>query len=183
MPNRRFQNQDEHESAFIYVDLLPDVRRPRQFNVNVILIVLIAVFLTWLLIYWPLSGRQNQLDAALDANNDLTTQREFLDQQINTYRIDRDRIDLLENIELAIDHQINVLEYHDALYNAVTSVESEGRIEIINYNVSTNVITMRVHLQRSLSYDNVNIAFLDLPFVEGSSYTLSNREFTLEVAE
>ena len=183
MPNRRFQSKDPDQNEFIYVDLLPDVRRPRQFNVNIILIVLIAVFLTWLLIYWPLSGRQSQLDEALDRNNDLRIQEEVLEQQITTYRIDRSRIELFDNIEEALAHQIMMTQYHDELKAAVTSVESGGTIDVINFNVSTNTITLRVSLQRQLSFDNVNIAFLDLPFVESSSYTISNGEFTLGVSD
>lgn len=183
MPNRRFQSKDAEQSDFIYVDLLPDMRRPRQFNVNIILIVLVAVFFTWLLVYWPLSGRQNQLDEALNLNNDLTAQRDYIESQIDAYRIDRDRIDLLGSIETALDNQLNMTQYHSDLVAAIQSVESDARIRSINYNASNNTITLRVNLQRSLSYENVNIAFLDLEFVANSSYTQSNQEFILEVSD
>ncbi len=180
MANRRFTGKESEQSDFIYVDLLPHMRRPRQFNVNIILIVLIAVAATWLLIYWPLSGRQEMLDDALNRNNDLQIQRDLIDEQIAVYRIDEDRITLMENIDTALEHQLEVMEYRDDLLAAIHRVESGASIKSLNVDISANTITLRVELTRNLSYENVNIEFLELPFVKNSTYDDSGL-YTLEV--
>lgn len=180
MPNRRYEGKDSEQSEFVYVDLLPNIRRPRQFNVNIILIVLFAVFFTWLLIYWPLNNRQSEYDEALETLNDLETQKTFIDEQIETYRIDRTRINILDSIEDAQTHQIHVMHHIDDIEIEINRLDENATIEAIRFDLSENKIFLRIPLQRSVDYAGLNRRFNDLPFVNESD-TLSNDEFVLEV--
>jgi len=181
MPNRRYEGKDSEQSEFVYVDLLPNIRRPRQFNVNIILIVLVTVFFTWLLIYWPLNSRQEEYDAALERLNDLRTQESFIEEQIETYRIDRNRINLSDSIEAARDHQVHVMHHISDLEVEIDRIDSNASIEVIRFDLSDNLIILRVPLQRTVDYSGLNRRFIDLPFVIDSSYSISSSEFTLEV--
>ena len=181
MPNRRYEGKDSEQSEFVYVDLLPNIRRPRQFNVNIILIVLFAVFFTWLLIYWPLNNRQAEYDKALETLNDLETQQTFIDEQIETYRIDRSRINLLNSIEDARHHQIYVMHHIGDIETEIAYVDPTASIEVIQFDLSDNEILLRIPLQRTVDYGGLNRRFNDLPFVVRATYTQNNDAFILEV--
>lgn len=169
MASRRFQNKDNAEEAFIFVDLLPDVKRPRQFNVNVILVVLLAVFLSWLLIYWPLSGRQEQLDAALEENNDLIHQRGQVNEEIEGYRIEPDLVDFRENIDAVESLQKDYSAPLNDFEAAIGFIESSGSVIRIEYNAITDQYTLLVLMSQQLSFSNVRIELLEIDFVESAA--------------
>ena len=56
---------------FIYVDLLPDVKRSRQFNVNVIIALLYAVVVGFIFIYLPYSDAVFHYEELSGINYDL----------------------------------------------------------------------------------------------------------------
>ena len=49
-------------SDFVYVDLLPEVKRSRQFNMNVIGALFLGVFLSYVLIYMPFRAATEQYE-------------------------------------------------------------------------------------------------------------------------
>ncbi len=181
MPNRRYEGKDSEQSEFVYVDLLPNIRRPRQFNVNIILIVLVTVFFTWLLIYWPLNSRQAEYDAALERLNDLETQQTFINEQIETYNIDRNRVALLDSIESSRDHQIFVMHHISDLETEIGRIDDEASIDTIQFHLGNNEILLRVTLQRAVDYTGLELRFNDLSFVNNATYTPGNDTFVLEV--
>ncbi len=170
MPNRKFQGREESGDDFIYVDLLPDVKRPRQFNVNIILVVLVAVFLSWLLIYWPLSGRQEELDAALEQNNDLTHQREQVNDEIEGYRIDPDLVNFMEDIEGVEALKKDYYPPLEDFSNAIEFIESSGEIYRVQYNAVNDTYTLTVLMAQQLSFNNVRIEMLEIDYVESAEF-------------
>ena len=58
-------------SDFVYVDLLPEVKRSRQFNMNVIGALFLGVFLSYVLIYMPFRAATEQYETLNALNNDL----------------------------------------------------------------------------------------------------------------
>lgn len=170
MANRHYTG-DEDQNAFIEVDLLPQMRRPRQFNVNVLLIVLVAVFASWLLIYLPLNGRQDELDEALERNNDLTNEEVFINETIDSYGIEAERIDFQDNLETARGLQTNYADQLAGIDNAIHVIEPDGRFTDVSYNAVGNRFDVDVALTRQISFQNVNIEILELDFVQDSSYT------------
>ena len=170
MANRHYTG-GEDQNAFIEVDLLPQMRRPRQFNVNVLLVVLLAVFASWLLIYLPLTGRQDALDDALETNNDLSNQRMFINETIDSYGIEAERIEFQNQLVLAESLQSGYAEQLDGIGNAIEIIEPNGRFLSISYNAVEMQFDVAVALTRDISFRNVNIEILELDFVNESTYT------------
>ena len=170
MANRHYRGDDE-QSAFIEVDLLPHMRRPRAFNVNILLIVLAAVFFSWVLIYIPLNGRQNALDDTLERNNDLTNQQAVITDIIDRYGIERERIEFQDQLALARPLQSEYADNLASISQAITIVETDGRILSVSYSAVENQFDLIITLSRNISFQNVNIEFLELDFVQNSSNT------------
>ncbi|MFP4078337.1 MAG: hypothetical protein ACOCU5_02370 [Bacillota bacterium] len=170
MANRHYTG-DEDQNAFIEVDLLPQMRRPRQFNVNVLLVVLVAVFASWLLIYLPLNGRQDALDDTLETNNDLTNEEVFINETIESYGIEKERIDFQAHLENAKGLQTNYAEQLEGIENAISAVEPDGRFLSVSYDAVNEEFYIGVTLNRQISFQNVNIEILELDFVNSASYS------------
>ncbi len=166
MPSRKYQGKNREGSDFIHVDLLPEMKRPRQFNVNIIFIVLIAVSLSWLLIYLPLNDRQSDLDSAYESQNDLQSRVELTDDIIATYRLDPERIDFMNDIESIRALQGGYGDYEDGVSAAVLSADSSGRLLDFNYNAVTGEIEATVSLTRSLYFSDLEIELLEAEFVD-----------------
>ena len=83
MAKRHVYSKDTHGYGdFVYVDLLPEVKRSRQFNANVIIALLYAIVLGFFLVYRPYSSAVFDLEAKYSENYDLKheltlTQEEF----------------------------------------------------------------------------------------------------------
>ncbi len=183
MPNRRFQSRKASESEFVTVDLLPAMRRPRQFNVNVILVVLVAIFFSWLLIYWPLSGRQNTLDEVLEQQNDLENLLVSLQDQEAEYRINADAMAFQRQIDEILELQTDYEMALDDIKAAVLSTEANARFIRYDYNVVEETFTLRVALPRSITFQNVRIALLELEYVNSVTYPAPERlEFSTQFA-
>lgn len=169
MPNRRFQGRNAPENEFITVDLLPDVRRPRQFNVNVILIVLVAVFFSWLLIYWPLNARQNDLDKALEINNDLNNAEAMLEEQVQEYRIDTEVLTFAEYIDRINTLYTDYEALDQGIQAAILAIEPSAHFTFYSYNAVNQTYTIRVSLSHFLMFDDVLIGLYELDYVLDAS--------------
>ncbi len=170
MPNRKYQGKEREGSEFIYVDLLPEMRRPRQFNVNILLIVLIAVILSWLVIYMPLSGRQERLDEVLEERNDLRNERAMIDGIISTYRLDADRITFMENIERAKALQSTYTQYKEDMENAVLEIDHNADIIDFRYDHANNEVVFRVTMGRRIHFPNLEMEIYELLYVASINY-------------
>ncbi len=194
MPSRRYKERDS--SDFIHVDLLPEVKRPRQFNVNVVFIVLATVILTWLIIYIPLSSRQETLDTVLERNNELTDERDSLRGIINEHRIEADRVALAESIDdiKALQQGYNV--YIDDFENAIVFTDSSGYLTSFRYNAVAGEIVFtvvyRIPIEAYNPFRDLEFELLSLDYVENVSRsprsqiapgsTRYSSRFTLEVS-
>ena len=154
---------------FVYVDLLPEVRRSRQFNANVITGLLFAVILGFFLIYRPYRDATFELENVSSIKNDLIhelqlTQEEFLGYEIDldaiAFQADKDEIDklrinfnnLVDDIELIVD-------------------DNNGRINDIRYNAGTKEIEVTVSIVSQFSYNTLNNQLLNLFWVDYSVYS------------
>ncbi len=194
MPSRKFKERDS--SDFIHVDLLPEVKRPRQFNVNIVFIVLATVVLTWLIIYIPLSSRQETLDSVLERNNELTYERDSLRGIISENRIEEERVELAESIEEIAALQQDYDFYIDDFENAIVFIDSSGLLTTFRYNAVTNEIVFgvvyRINVDGYNPFRNLEFELLSIPYVEEVSRTPSSQvapgstryfsRFTVEVS-
>ncbi len=156
MANRKFQSSTPQQARneFINIDLLPDVKRPRQFNVNLILVVLIGVVFTWLIIYLPLTGRQSRLDAALETNNELQYQLILVNEEISGYNIEQHRIDYANQIETLETLGIDFDRYMETLMPAILNNNTD--ITFVQFDADTMRFTFRVR-----SSNQINFMFIE----------------------
>ena len=158
---------------FVYVDLLPEVRRSRQFNMNVILALLFAVVLGFFAIYRPYSAAVFELEELNRLNYDyehalLLTQEEF-----EGYQIDLDAIAFEEDIEEATKLRVNFNNLVDDIKLKVNL--NNGRIRSIDYSAETSEIFVQVSIVSSFSFNTLNNQFLNLSWVSDSTYTVPTR--------
>ncbi|MFW6319925.1 MAG: hypothetical protein ACOC1L_07030 [Bacillota bacterium] len=172
MANRKYQGRSVSGSNdFIHIDLLPDVKRPRQFNVNILLLVLIAVFASWLVIYLPLTSRQDRLDNALEERSDLQYQLLLVNEERVGYNIEEERLVFSALVDNAIDLQIDVLDYHDQIASVI---EEQGVIRSVYYDHITHEFMFDVDAPSGSDFINIDFALVELPFVVSSTYSVSS---------
>ncbi|MFW5864889.1 MAG: hypothetical protein ACOCUE_02395 [Candidatus Izemoplasmataceae bacterium] len=170
MANRKFQSKGQQTTnEFILVDLLPDVRRPRQFNVNILLIVLFAVILSWIFIYFPLSNRQETLNNVLEENNDLQYELLLVNEELTGYNIQMNRVNFLDTVNTVSMHQINYQTYYDELEALVNNYG--GDVWFVRYSAVNSRFELMVELNTQIEFRSLNWDYGDLPYVDESSYT------------
>ena len=187
MANRKYQSKFSDESnEFIHVDLLPNVRRPRQFNVNILFVVLFAVILSWLLIYIPLSSRQDTLNEVLAEKNNLQNQLELVTDERVGLRIEQERIDFSNAIDKAlelhvdIETYLNIFENRANFYNgSIVFVRYDAISQRFNIEMEMNILDIQELLWDFEELEFIKSASSSTPlFIAGDRYSTI---FTLEV--
>ncbi|MCF7926074.1 MAG: hypothetical protein K9L74_00665 [Candidatus Izimaplasma sp.] len=169
-----YQKSTSRSADFVYIDLLPKVKRARQFNVNVVVTLLIAIVLGYFLIYIPYSNKTFEYEAINGLNNDLKyqlilTNEEFEGNEINLEAINlQEDIATLENVQVDLNNLIDDLEI---LIN-----NSDGDIKSITYNLSSETITLDVANQNQFVFNNLNTEILNIKWVNSSTHTIATRE-------
>ena len=170
MANRKYRSKYTNESnEFIHVDLLPNVRRPRQFNVNVLFVVLFAVIFGWLIIYIPLANRQETLNEVTELNWDLQTERELRTQQLVGYGINPERIDFAQRIDEADNLNIDFHVYSLELTEVIARYN--GQIQLVRYDALRTEFFITVRMNNVFDFESLNWDFEELGFVVSSSHT------------
>ena len=164
MSKKIVYSKSEHGIGdFVYVDLLPHVRRARQFNMNVIVALLFAVVLTYTLVFIPIRAATIEYEALNGTNNDLKhelllTREEFDGYEINLdiilfeteisglegYRVDFNN--LLDDVELVVD-------------------EVSGNISFISYSAEIHQLRVTVELGSRYTFSSLKIKLLNIPWV------------------
>jgi len=173
---------------FVYVDLLPEVRRPRQFNVNVILSLFFAVLVVYILIFIPVNNKTIELESLRSWNNDLAHEYSLIDEEFVGYEIDLDVITFEEEIQNLIDLRVDFNNLLDDVELAVNDVS--GSISFISYSAENSELRVTVQLTSFYAYNTLDQDFLNLDWVISSDNTdpekngsevLYSATFTLEV--
>jgi hypothetical protein len=158
---------------FVYVDLLPDVRRSRQFNMNVIIALLFAVILGFFFIYRPYSASVFELEDLNSLNYDLKHEMTLTTEEFVGYEIDLDAIAFEEDIQQAENLRINfnnLVDWVDIVVNL-----NQGRITSISYFAETGELRVNVSIVSQFNYNSLNNQLLNLDWVKTSTYTVPTR--------
>lgn len=173
---------------FVYVDLLPEVRRPRQFNVNVILSLFFAVIAVYILIFIPVTRKTSELESLHSWNNDLQHEFSLIEDEFDEYNIDLTVIDFEDNIDNLDTLRVDFNFLLDDVELQVNEVS--GGISFISYSAEDSKLRVTVQLVDRYTYDTLNQNFFNLPWVTYSSKTDPEKNgaevqfsatFTLEV--
>jgi hypothetical protein len=181
-----YQKGSSGVSDFVYVDLLPDVKRVSQFNMNVIIALLFAVVATYFLVFIPFRAATEEFELANGKNNDLHHRLELKQQELILHEINENAIIFQNDIDQL---EVYKLDFNDLLddVNGLVEVRS-GDIREISYSAENSILTVRVQLSSFFTFNHLEGDFINLGWVTTAEYTDPEAEgayyvavFTLEV--
>lgn len=158
---------------FIYVDLLPEVKRARQFNVNVVVALLFAIILGFFLIYRPYRDATFELEAVTSRNNDLKHELTLTEEEFEGYEIDLSAIRFEEDIDAMRDLSVNFNNLIDDVHLIVD--DNNGRIRNISYDAVEQTMIIEISIVSQFSYNSLNNQLLNLDWVQASTYSTPTR--------
>jgi hypothetical protein len=164
-----FQKDETGYGDFIYIDLLPDVRRSRQFNVNVITILLFGVILMFFLIYRPYSEAVFEYERLNSINNDLRHELLLTQEEFRGYEIDLDVIAFAEDIDDISSLKVNFNNLFDDIELIVDSYS--GDIALVSYDTELETLEIDILSVSQFAYSNINNQILNLDWVNNSRFT------------
>ena len=166
MANRHVYMKGNND--FVHVDLLPDIKRSRQFNVNVIVELTLAVVLSFVLIYIPYSRAVVDFEESNGLNNNLKHELVLTQEEYDGYEIDLDAIAYQSKIDLIKDSKTDFNSYKDDLEIIVDVYD--GRLSQITYDAQSNSIKISIQMTSMLMYDTLNNSMLNIPWINNISY-------------
>jgi len=170
MPKRHVYSKDTTGYGdFVYVDLLPEVRRARQFNMNVIVALLFAVVLGFFVIYRPYRDATFEFEAVTSINNDLVKELALTQEEFDGYEIDLEAIAFEGDIEELEKFRVNFNNLVDDLELAVDM--NNGRIRSIIYSANDKEFRVEVSNVSPFSFNTLNNELLNLNWVDYSTYS------------
>lgn len=171
MAKKHVYSKDTHGYGdFVYVDLLPEVKRSRQFNVNVIIALLYAIVLGFFLIYRPYSASIFELEGKNSENYDLQHELALTQEEFAGYEIDVDAITFEQDIETANQLRIDFNNLLDDLELRID--QNDGTFESIKYDAEASIITLTVSFNDQYRYNTLNTDILGISWVLSSNYLI-----------
>lgn len=159
---------NDGNNDFVYVDLLPEVKRSRQFNANVIVELTLAVVLSFVFIYVPYSRATVEFEEANGINNDLKHELLLTEEEYNGYEIDLDALDFQSKIDLIKDSKTDFTDFRDDL--GIVADVFDGNLSQITYNAELSEIQISIQMTSMLMFDSLNNSILNIPWVTNSEY-------------
>lgn len=163
-----YQKSETGITDFVYIDLLPEMKTLRQFNVNVIIILLLLVVSSFVLIYIPYRNATIEKEELNSLNNDLQHELVLTQEEVVGFEIDTSVIDFQEDINDLKEYRIDFNQYINDL--ALTTSLQSGRITNIEYDLNTQTINMSVAIVSTYTFNILNVDILNLDWVSSSQY-------------
>jgi len=154
---------------FIYVDLLPQTRRGREFNSNVILALLFALVALFVLVFWPYRNLTNEFEALNDTNNDLQHELVLTQEEFDGYKIDLSLVEYEGKINDLTSFRVDFNYYLDDVELQVTNSIIDGRITFISYSAEREELQVTVVLTEKINFDILDTLFEGLDWVVTST--------------
>jgi len=141
--------KSENNTDFIYVDLLPDLKRSRQFNVNVIAALFLGVALSFILIYMPYRTLTEKFEELSSLNNDFNHELRLTNEEFVGHEINLNNIIFEEEIDNLETYKVDFNNYFDDIELVVDA--NNGTITYISFSASASTLTVKfLILQSSL---------------------------------
>jgi len=154
---------------FIYVDLLPQTRRGREFNSNVILSLLFALVALFVLVFWPYRNLTTEFEELNDLNNDLQHELELTQEEFDGYQIDLSLVEYEHKINDLTGFRVDFNYYLDDVELQVTNSIIDGRITFISYSAERQELQVTVVLTEKINFDILDTMFEGLDWVVSSN--------------
>lgn len=175
---------------FVYVDLLPEVKRARQFNMRIIVLLLFTISITFVLVYIPYSSATFELEDVNSDNNDLKHELTLTQEEFDGYEIDMDAIHFQEDIDGLGLSQTDFNSLYDTIKIYVDV--NGGTIKDINFLAYNNTIIITVSMVNNYRFSTLDLQLLSLDWVEDVVHTDPSKysgeieyssQFTIEVKQ
>lgn len=176
---------------FVYVDLLPNVRRARQFNANVIIALLVGLVGAFFLVFLPYRDATTEYEILKGENNDLRHELTLTQEEFVGYGINLELVDYERQIDGLSDYRVDFNNLLDDVEIQVNNPLVDGKISFISYNAETQQLLVKVEVTaQPENFDTLELLFRGLDWVETTSSTTYVRigdtlqyekTFTLEV--
>lgn len=163
-----YQKSETGVTDFVYIDLLPEMKSLRHFNVNVIIALLLLVVSSFILIYIPYRNATIDKEELNSLNNDLQHELILTQEEVVGFEIDTTVINFQEDINDLKDYRIDFNNHINDLA-LVTSLQN-GRIVEIQYDFNSQTINMKVAIVSTYTFNMLNIDILNLNWVTSSVY-------------
>ncbi len=186
-----YQKSERGVSDFVYVDLLPELKRARQFNMNVIIAGTIAVVATYFFIFVPFRLATEEFEEVNGHNNDLAHRLVLKQEERVLHEINLDIIHFEQDINQLHGLNIDLNEYIDQINNYTD--ERDGEVIEVVYNVENETLLVRVIMINDQYFTQLRNDFLAFEWVYsvspsdqedyGSIYQVVQFTLDLEVPE
>lgn len=137
-----YQKNASGVSDFVYVDLLPQVKRARQFNMNVIIAGTLAVVATYMFIFVPYRQQTELFEEKNGMLNDLTHRLTLKLEEEFLHEIDMDIIEFEEQKDDIIGLRVDFTTLIEDI--EITVFPLEGDIKEISYSAETETFTVKI---------------------------------------
>lgn len=154
---------------FVYVDLLPDVKRARQFNMNVIIGLTVFIVSLYVLVFIPYSNKLIYFEDINGLNNDLLHELQLTREEFDGYEINLNNIAFEDDITSLEEMQIDLKKVLDDTEIAV--LNNNGQIFSVFFHAQSSELVVEIIMVDEVNYSTLNTAILNLNWVEDSVYT------------
>ena len=158
---------------FIYVDLLPDVKRSRRFNVNVIASLFLFIVLSFIFVYMPYRAATERFEELNSLNNDLTHELDLTREEFVGYEIDLDTIAFEEEIETLETYKVDFNNFFDDVELVIDG--KGGSIIYIDFSASTSTMLITVFHSSPFTFNILSNDLLELDWVDQCSFSVPIR--------
>lgn len=174
-----YQKSASGVSDFVYVDLLPQVKRASQFNMNVIIAGTLAVVATYFFIFIPYRQQTELFEEKNGMLNDLSHRVTLKQEEQILHEIDLDVIEFEDEKNelegLSVNFNLLLLDIKEEIQ------ENTGDLKEVFYSAETELLQVKVTHKQELSDSTFQEAFLNIDWV--LDVTRENKNFSGDLWE
>jgi len=160
-------------SEFIYVDLLPEVKRIRQFNGQVIVVLLLFVVLSFVFIFLPYNSLVMDFEESNGLNQDLKHEYTLTQEEFQGYEIDTSTIAFSNDIEDLKQYMID----YPGLLGDITLVIMQYNADFVDFSffLAEEKIAVTISMATFYQFEELNSQLRRIPWITSSTYTAPQR--------
>ena len=156
-------------SEFIYVDLLPEVKRIRQFNGQVVVVLLMFVILSFVFIFIPYRTLTTEFEETNGLNSDLKQELVLTQEEFAGFEIDMTTINFASDIN---GMENFIIDYEAWLGDIILLANQyNANIETENLNLEESSFDVTLSMSTFYRFEELNSTIQNIPWVSVSEYS------------
>jgi hypothetical protein len=174
-----YQKNEHGYSDFVYVDLLPTVRRARQFNISVIAALLFAIVMIYVVIFTPYRQATIVFEEKNDIHNDLVHHLSLKEEEIDLHEINTTISAFEDDINRLIDYRVDFNYLIADVENEVSLLG--GEITEISYSAEQQELQVVVKMTNFFTFSSLEANFRQLDWVNSDTVESTDPELYADV--